>query len=85
MNDARDEPDDAADEPEQQRLDQERDEDRARARSRARAACRSRRCATATLAYIVIIAPMIAPIEKMIEMRGAEVADELRSASDWSA
>ena len=31
----------------------------------------------ATLAYIVIIAPMIAPIEKMIEIVGAQVADEL--------
>ena len=28
----------------------------------------------ATLAYIVIIAPMIAPIEKMTEIDGAEVA-----------
>ena len=68
MNDAPDKPDHAADQPEQQRLEQERDEDGHRARSRARAACRSPTVRDATLAYIVIIAPMIAPIEKMIEI-----------------
>ena len=67
MNDGADQPDQAADQAQQQRLDQERHQDARRARSRARAACRSRRCATATLAYIVIMAPMIAPMEKITE------------------
>ena len=39
----------------------------------------------ATLAYIVIIAPMTAPIEKMIEIVRPRMLMNLDSASDWSA
>lgn len=39
----------------------------------------------ATLAYIVIIAPMIAPIEKIAEIEVPRYVMNFDSASDWSA
>ena len=39
----------------------------------------------ATLAYIVIMAPMMAPIEKMTEIVVPRYEMNLASASDWSA
>ena len=39
----------------------------------------------ATLAYIVIIAPMIAPIEKITEIDVPRMLMNLASVSDWSA